>query len=263
MNLYASCAQALASIDPGEKRGLIQTLHQAARNGTLVIDADTPLATIALPGYPPELRLVPPHRVPKRNVSTPVGRTKLVHAIAHIEFNAMHLALDACYRFRAMPASYYEDWLMVAAEEAKHFGLLRASLERRGSGYGRFPAHNGLWEMAVATADDVMARMALVPLVLEARGLDVTPGLRDRFAQASDDEAVAILEVILQDEIGHVAIGNRWFRHACATRGLDPARTFIELAQKYRAPRPHLPLNRNARLQAGFTEAELAAMLEL
>lgn len=260
MKLFATCAQALASTDPAYKLELIDQLRGAAESCALEFDVTTPLATIESPGYPAGLRLVPPQRVPKRNVASPSGRTKLIHAIAHIEFNAMHLALDACYRFRAMPPAYYDDWLQVAAEEAKHFGLLQASLERRGSGYARYSAHNGLWEMAVATADSVLARMALVPLVLEARGLDVTPGLRERFAQAGDADAVSILDVILHDEIGHVAIGNRWFRHLCAAQGLEPAATFAALARVHHAPRPHLPLNREARLQAGFSESDLAAI---
>lgn len=261
MNLFATCAHALASTSAQEKRDLIDALHAAAQSHTLSFDLDTPLAPIGPPGYPAELHLVPPQRVPKRNMATPIGRAKLLHAIAHIEFNAMHLALDACYRFRGMPRAYYDDWLQVAAEEARHFALLQASLERRGCSYGRYSAHNGLWEMATATAHSVLARMALVPLVLEARGLDVTPGLRERFAQSGDDDAVAILDVILREEIGHVAIGMRWFRQACAEHALDPAATFVALTREHRAPRPHLPLNRAARLQAGFTEDQLTALL--
>lgn len=257
MNLFATCARALVSDNAQEKLELIAALHEAAESRTLTFDFDAALEPIGNPGYPVGLRLVPPQRAPKRNVASPIGRTKLIHAIAHIEFNAMHLALDACYRFRSLPRAYYDDWLRVAAEEAKHFGLLRASLERRGSGYGHYAAHNGLWDMAVATANSVLARMALVPLVLEARGLDVTPGLRDRFAQAGDDDAVAILDVILRDEIGHVMVGNRWFRQLCAQQGVDPGPTFVALTRQHRAPRPHLPLNREARLQAGFTEQEL------
>ncbi|MFM9886336.1 MAG: ferritin-like domain-containing protein [Burkholderiales bacterium] len=260
MKLFATCEEALALADPHDKRIVTDSLADAWHAGTIIIDIETPVRPIITPGFPRALRLVDPRQVEKRSMATGEGRAALAHAIAHIEFNAIHLALDACYRFRDMPAQYYGDWLGVAAEEARHFGLLAGYLGRHGYEYGSFPAHNGLWEMAESTRADVLARMALVPRVMEARGLDVTPGIRRRFAAAGDHEAVAILDVILQDEIGHIAIGNRWYRHLCEERNLDPQATFDDLAIEHRAPRPHLPLNRAARLAAGFHESELDRM---
>jgi len=212
------------------------------------------------PGRPLAPRLVHPRELPRRNVTTADGRAALLHAIAHIEFNAIHLALDACYRFRDMPDGFYADWLSVAAEEALHFSLLRAALVRRGFDYGAFAAHNGLWEMAAKTRHDVLVRMALVPRVLEARGLDATPEIRSRFAAVKDQEAVSVLDRILADEVRHVAIGNEWYRSLCRARGMDPSATFAALCVEFDAPRLQLPLNRSARLRAGFTEDEIAAM---
>ncbi len=251
------CAAALAHTDPHAKQSLVNALAEAWRTKSIAFDLETAVLPIRMPGFPATLNLVDPRQVPKRSTATPEGRVALVHAIAHIEFNAIHLALDACYRFRDMPSAFHGDWLAVAAEEAHHFSLLETYLLDRGFQYGSFVAHNGLWDMATLTTHDVLARMALVPRVMEARGLDVTPGIRRRFAAAGDHEAATILDVILQDEIGHVAIGNRWYGKLCADRGLDPQKTFESLALEHRAPRPHLPLNREARLAAGFHEAEL------
>lgn len=199
--------------------------------------------------------------VDKRKLSTAVGRAALIHSLAHIEFNAINLALDAIYRFRDMPQEFYGDWLQVATEEANHFTLLRGYLRTHGYDYGDFTAHNGLWEMAVMTAHDPMVRMALVPRVLEARGLDVLPGIMHKLASCGAHEAVEILKVILQDEVGHVAIGNRWYGFLCKQRGLEPMATFRSLLHEYNAPRLRGPLHTSARLAAGFTEAEMK-MLE-
>ncbi len=182
----------------------------------------------------------------------------LIHALAHIEFNAVNLALDALWRFPGMPQQYYSDWLRVSKEEAYHYAMLAAHLQTLGYQYGDFPAHDSLWEMVAKTSDDVMARMALVPRTLEARGLDAIPPLRAKIAQAGDMAAAAILDIILEDEIGHVEIGNRWYRHLCAQRGLEPRATYDELAQRYQAPTLKGPFNFAARKLAGFTENELA-----
>ncbi|MGH8457425.1 MAG: ferritin-like domain-containing protein, partial [Stenotrophobium sp.] len=175
---------------------------------------------------------------------------------AHIEFNAINLALDASWRFRGMPEDYYRDWLSVAQDEARHFLMLRARLAELGYAYGDFSAHNGLWEAAEKTRHDVLVRMALVPRVLEARGLDVTPGMIDRLQALGDTATMRILSVILQEEVRHVAIGTRWFRHLCAERGLDSTQTFTRLLEQYNM-RIRLPLNRVARAAAGFDEREL------
>ena len=213
-----------------------------------------------LPGRPARPRLVTPRDVPSRTPFTPEGRAALLHAIAHIEFNAINLALDAAFRFAGMPVAFYVDWLRVASEEALHFGLLREHLQSLGHDYGDFDAHDGLWLMTQRTADDVTARMALVPRTLEARGLDATPPLQDKFARAGDRRTVEILDVILRDEVGHVAIGNRWYRWLCERDGLDPVSHYAQLTQRHQAPRLRPPFNWPARLAAGFTEDELGQL---
>ena len=218
---------------------------------------------IQLPGRPAKPGLVAPKLVPKRKMDTVEGRAILWHSLAHIEFNAMNLALDAIWRFSNMPQAYYEDWLRVAKEEAYHFGLIDAHLQSFGYTYGDFPAHNSLWEMVERTTDSVIARMALVPRTMEARGLDAVPEIRDRFKQIKDERAVEILEIILHDEIGHVLVGNRWFNFLCANDNLSPIVTYRELAKKYRAPTLRGPFNFDAREQAGFTSEELEILESL
>lgn len=191
---------------------------------------------------------------------TPEGRAALIHALAHIEFNAINLALDALWRFPGMPVDYYADWLRVAAEEALHFSMLSGHLVTLGFCYGDFAGHDSLWDMADRTSADILARMALVPRTLEARGLDATPAVRAKLAQAGDKAAADILEIILRDEIGHVAIGNRWFGWLCDARRLDPLSTYENLARTYRAPNPRGPFNTEARRAAGFTEEEIARL---
>lgn len=184
----------------------------------------------------------------------------MIHALAHIEFNAINLALDAIWRFPGMPSDFYGDWLRVAAEEALHFSLLESHLRTLGFAYGDFPAHNSLWDMAEKTSGDVLARIALVPRTMEARGLDASPAVRAKLAQAGDQAAAGILDIILRDEIGHVATGNRWFGWLCKERGLDPVAIYADLAQDYKAPQPRGPFNLEARRAAGFSEAELAEL---
>jgi len=187
----------------------------------------------------------------------------LIHALAHIEFNAINLALDAVYRFRNLPREYYGDWLKVAAEEAQHFTLLREHLRSLDYDYGDIPAHNGLWEMAQKTAHDTLHRMALVPRVLEARGLDASPAIMKKLAVCGDQRAVEILAIIQRDEVGHVAIGNRWYRYLCTVRGLDPIATFRELLSQYGRLRLRRPFDEIARRDAGFTEQEMQMLNEL
>ncbi|MEY4764390.1 MAG: hypothetical protein RI907_1063 [Pseudomonadota bacterium] len=212
----------------------------------------------ALPGRPAQPALVPAKAVPSRSPFTLEGRAALLHAICHIEFNAINLGLDAVWRFPRMPTAFYLDWLRVAAEEAHHFRLLRDHLLTLGHAYGDFAAHDGLWSMCAKTAEDIVARMALVPRTLEARGLDATPLIQDKLMRAGDPRAVEILDIILRDEVGHVAIGNRWFHHLCGERGLDALTLYPQLVKRYEAPRLRPPFNQAARLAAGFTEAELA-----
>jgi uncharacterized ferritin-like protein (DUF455 family) len=206
---------------------------------------------------------VHPSGVKPRKLSTRQGRASFLHALAHIEFNAINLAWDAVYRFRGMPAEFYADWIRVADEEAQHFTLLNRRLTGLGRAYGDFPAHDGLWHMARVTAHDILVRMALVPRVLEARGLDVTPAMIIRLHQAGDAESAAVLETILQDEIGHVQAGTRWFQYNCRQRGLDPLNTFRSLLAEYAPGRIRAPFNASARQQAGFGSEEMALLEEL
>jgi uncharacterized ferritin-like protein (DUF455 family) len=254
--------QALAALRieaPQVKVDAVRALRRDARAG-LHVDVRAVLAPPPhLPGRPLRPVLVPPGRVPRRGTQTVHGRAALIHAIAHIEFNAINLALDAIWRFPALPHDYYYEWLGVAAEEAHHFTLLRDHLRTLGHDYGDFAAHDGLWAMAEKTRDDPIARMALVPRLLEARGLDVTPAMQARLVRADDRRAVAILDIILADEVGHVAIGNRWYRRLCAAAGFDPVAHEAALFARYAAPRPRPPFNFPARRAAGFTEEEVAA----
>jgi uncharacterized ferritin-like protein (DUF455 family) len=254
--------QTLLLPDPQQKVAL--ALYIRAQAATFLIASSADLkAPTGLPGCPARPPLRSHLDVPRRSPFTPQGLAALLHAVTHIEFNAINLALDAIWRFPGMPRAYYLDWLQVAAEEARHFSLLRAHLQTMGHDYGDFPAHTGLWDMARKTGDDVLARMALVPRTLEARGLDATPPMQARLRQVGTPaalRAVDILDIILRDEIGHVAIGNRWYRHLCAQRGLDPIATYAVLAQQYGAPRLKGPLNLAARRAAGFDDAELALL---
>jgi uncharacterized ferritin-like protein (DUF455 family) len=216
---------------------------------------------VAIPGCPEKPVLISPKNVKRRAMNTVEGRAALIHALVHIEFNAINLALDAIWRFAEMPREYYHDWLKVADEEALHFSLLLDHLNGMGYDYGDFPAHNSLWEMVDRTRGDVLARMALVPRTLEARGLDAVPAMQSKLLQAGDNRAAAILDIILKDEIGHVAIGNRWYAFLCVQRRLDPVATYDALVKEYEVPAQHGPLNLPARRAAGFTEAELAQLL--
>ena len=247
--------------DPAEKVAAVHAMHAAWHAGLLQLDEQASLSCSAsIPGRPEKPELVPPLAVGRRSMATPQGRGMLIHALSHIEFNAINLALDALWRFAGMPAEYYADWLRVADEEATHFHLLGSHLQQLGFAYGDFAAHDSLWEMVDRTRDDVMARMALVPRTLEARGLDAIPPLRAKLAQAGDQAAAAILDIILRDEVGHVEIGNRWFSHLCQQRGLALRPTYAELALRYRAPTPRGPFNIEARLRAGFSAEELQAL---
>ena len=218
----------------------------------------------ALPGRPDRPLLVAPVEVPQRSPFTAEGLAALLHAVCHIEFNAINLALDAVWRFAGMPADFYVDWLRVADEEATHFGLLRTHLNSLGFDYGEFPAHDGLWEMCVKTQHDVTARMALVPRTLEARGLDATPLIQARLRKVGSPaalRAIEILDTILRDEIGHVAIGNRWYGWLCERQQLDPVAHYRLLARTHSAPRLKPPFNEEARRAAGFRQQELDDLL--
>jgi uncharacterized ferritin-like protein (DUF455 family) len=260
MDLRQRALELLCLSDPAEKAAATRELFAAAH--TLQFDPQASLAEPAgLPGRPALPRLVPHGALARRSPFTPEGRAALLHSVAHIEFNAINLALDAVWRFAGMPHDYYRDWLGVAAEEALHFTLLREHLGTSlGHDYGDFEAHDGLWTMVERTKHDVVARMALVPRTLEARGLDAAPPMQAKLARAGDARAVEILGVILRDEVGHVAIGNRWYRWLCQREGLDPLVHYALLAERHEAPRPRPPFNLAARERAGFSADELALL---
>ena len=255
-NLFQQAARCISACDPDEKISLTRQVAAQWQAGELSRD-ESELLAIGEPGRPERPQLVAPRNLPRRSVATAEGQAALIHSICHIEFNAINLAWDAVYRFRDMPEAYYGDWIKVAKEEAYHFSLLREHLRDMGYDYGDFEAHNGLWEMCIDTAHDALIRMALVPRVLEARGLDVTPGIMKKLQQAGDENAVDLLKIIQRDEVGHVAIGSRWFHYLCEQRGLEPEATFQQLLKEYMKGGIKGPLDRQSRLQAGFSEAEL------
>jgi len=258
MELRAAALDALLESDPATKARAVAALRKASDEGTVTIDAGAVIdEPAAIPGRPARPELVPPLQVGRRSMGTPEGRAMLVHALAHIEFNAVNLSLDALWRFAGMPPQYYLDWLRVADEEALHFTMLSDHLGTLGYAYGDFPGHDSLWEMVAKTGDDVLARMALVPRTLEARGLDAIPPLRKKIAQAGDLAAALILDRLLIDEVGHVEIGNRWYLELCLERGLEPIATYDDLTLRYKAPVLKGPFNIEGRRAAGFTEAEL------
>jgi uncharacterized ferritin-like protein (DUF455 family) len=256
MPLRERALEVLCMVQPAEKAAATRALLDQVERHPLHPEAQL-AEPPGLPGRPDRPRLVPPKDVPTRSPFTSEGRAALLHAIAHIEFNAINLALDAVWRFAGMPDTYYRDWLRVASEEALHFTLLREHLLSLGHDYGDFDAHDGLWLMTQRTAHDIVARMALVPRTLEARGLDATPPLQAKFAKAGDTRAVEILAIILRDEVGHVAIGNHWYRWLCERAGHDPVTLYAELVERYAAPRLRPPFNREARRAAGFTDEEI------
>jgi uncharacterized ferritin-like protein (DUF455 family) len=263
MELRERALQALCEPEPRRKAALATALHAEARQ--LPLSPTAPVPAAVLPGRPELPRLVHPARVPRRSPSKPEGLAALLHAIAHIEFNAINLALDAAWRFDGMPREFHDDWVRVAAEEAYHFTLLAEHLQSLGHAYGDFPAHDGLWMMCEKTSGDVVARMALVPRTLEARGLDATPQIQAKLRQVNTPaamRAVEILDIILRDEIGHVAIGNHWYRFLCEREGLDPVTHYGALVDQYAAPRLYPPFNEEARLRAGFSAEELRRLRE-
>ncbi|MFO1351725.1 MAG: ferritin-like domain-containing protein [Gammaproteobacteria bacterium] len=258
--VFAAAWRALIEPDPDTKIALTEAAHHAWQSGSLTLESVAAPPRAVEPGRPPRLQLVHPRDLPRRGLHTAEGRCVFIHAIAHIEFNAINLALDAVTRFRDLPPEYYGDWLRVATEEAYHFRMVRDRLRDFGHDYGDFPGHDGLWDMARRTAHDVLTRMALVPRVLEARGLDVAPALIEKLLRVQDEATAGILKIILRDEIGHVAIGTHWFRYCCTLRGISAERTFHELLREYVRGELRGPFNLEARAQAGFSADELAGL---
>jgi uncharacterized ferritin-like protein (DUF455 family) len=261
VSLFAAARACLRAASPEEKVALTFATAEAFARGELAIEEDAPPPEpIRMPGRPERPKLVHPRELPRRGFGNAEGRAAFIHSIAHIEFNAIDLAWDAVYRFRGLPRDYYADWAQVAHDEARHFVMLRERLNDFGRDYGDYDAHNGLWEMTEKTAHSGLERMALVPRVLEARGLDVTPGMIVKLRQLGDDATADILEVILREEVGHVAAGSRWFRWHCEREGVEPESTFRRLLAEYGRGVLYGPFNLEARSAAGFSDEELDAL---
>lgn len=256
-NLFENAYQALRAPDVDQKITLVRQMQSDWQADKLIADPEIELPYTNKAGHPDKPDLVAPRNLPKRRLGSIQGQAAMIHAIAHIEFNAINLAVDAVYRFRDMPRDFYSDWIQVAAEEAYHFSLVSERLQQLGYAYGDFPAHNGLWDLAQITADDLLVRMALVPRVMEARGLDVTPDIMLKFKRIGDQATVDVLQVILDEEIGHVQAGTRWFHYLCAQRGLEPESTYFNLLEEHLKGSVSCPLHVPARLEAGFSESEL------
>ncbi len=262
-SLQERAAGVLATADPRAKAEAARRLaadwrDEGARPGD-------PLPDLGRPARPQQPPLVPPRAVPRRRITTsPAGRIALLHAIAHIELNAVDLAADLIARFgkEDFPIPFYDDWLRVLDEEGKHFLLLQARLEALGAAYGDLPAHDGLWQAAEATSDDVLARLAVVPLVLEARGLDVTPAMIRRLEAVDDGASAAALQVIYREEIGHVAIGRRWFAWAAEARGLEPWEAWPGLVRRYFKGALKPPFNHDGRAAAGLPRSGYEGLAE-
>ncbi|MEO7430807.1 MAG: ferritin-like domain-containing protein [Dokdonella sp.] len=259
-NVFDSAHRCLVCSDPAAKVESTFQFASAVLAGTLDQPACRSIESMLEPGRPTRPNLVAPRQLASRGLGSADGRAALVHAVAHIEFNAINLALDAIYRFRDMPTAYYADWASIAADEARHFSLLSARLEQLGFAYGDFDAHDGLWDMAMRTRGSCLERMALVPRVLEARGLDVTPGMIERLRHVGDLETTTILETILAEEVAHVAAGSRWFAWCCEREGVDAEETFRNLLDVHVRGSLRGPFNVEARLLAGFSREEIARL---
>ena len=257
-SLAAAAVAVLQTENADDKAQAARAMAQAWRAGALAWAFD--VAAPDRPARPRVPHLLPPNQMPKRGrAGSERARIALIHAVAHIELNAVDLACDMIVRFGdKAPRDFAEDWVRVADEEGLHFSLLQQRLRDWGACYGDLPAHDGLWEAAVDTQGDFIARLVVVPQVLEARGLDVTPTMQRRLRAVGDEAAADILDIILRDEIGHVAVGNRWFGWLCDARGLAREATFLGLCAAYGQTLPRPPFNVAARLAGGFSATELA-----
>lgn len=257
INLFEIAESCLCTPSVEAKLEVTERARQISREEGFSLDDRQPPKPASDARFPEQPKLVDPRHLPRRKLTTVDGKIAFLHAVAHIEFTAIQLAWDMVYRFRGMPAAFYDDWLEVAIEEAFHFSLVRGRLKHFGADYGQFPAHRGLWELAEETAHDVKARLALVPRVMEARGLDVTPAMIGKLDAAGDEATADILRIILRDEVGHVARGTRWFRYVCNEQGIDPMIEYFDLVKRHLRGAVRGPFNREARLAAGFSESEL------
>jgi len=256
-NLFDYAEACLHNADMAKKLALTHEAKARFDSGKLSLDMRKPVLDISRVAFPEKPQLLPPRLVPNRKLTQTGGVGAFFHAIAHIEFMAIYLAWDLLYRFRGLPKEFYQDWLTVADEEAQHFELICQHLQTQGLEYGELTAHSGLWGHARETSGDLLARLALVPRCMEARGLDVTPGI-SKFRQLDDAASVVLLERILADEVGHVERGSYWFKWCCQQQNLEPESQYQQLLkQYYQGGRPKGPFNREMRIIAGFSNTEL------
>ncbi|MGF6175695.1 ferritin-like domain-containing protein [Ensifer sp. 4252] len=261
-SLRGAAVEAIGAADLAVKTELAQEAARRWQRRALSLRSPLDRPVPLRPGRPEKPVLTPPTQVKKRSLGSLKGRIALLHSIAHIELNAVDLALDIVARFasESVPNSFFDGWMKVAFEEAKHFRMVRQRLNDLGADYGDLPAHDGLWQAAHDTRNDLTARLAVVPLILEARGLDVTPALQARMRETGDFETAAVLDVIYEDEKGHVAVGAKWFRFLCARERKDPAATFQQLVRaNFRGPLK-APFNDIARAEAGLTPSFYRSM---
>lgn len=239
----------------GDARGKAELAREVARRWRAgELEADGAVAMPDRPNRPERPELLLPRDMPRRSFKGERGRIALLHSIAHIELNAIDLAFDMAGRFQTadMPRAFFDDWVGVGDDEARHFSMLEDRLAAFGASYGDLPAHDGLWQAAEETARDLLARLAVVPMVLEARGLDVTPAMIERLIGAGDKESAVVLDTIYTEEQAHVGAGSRWFRHVCEVRGLEPQQTFHELVKRHFRGALKPPFNAVARQAAGL-----------
>jgi uncharacterized ferritin-like protein (DUF455 family) len=257
-NLFEFAEAFFDQVDIDRKLELTHQAWQANIAGELIFTSDRPILPIDQVEFPQKPELLAPRQMPRRNLNTADGVVAFFHAIAHVEFVAIYLAWDILYRFRDMPKDFYQDWLRVADEEAQHFALIRGHLRTMQVDYGDLPAHSSLWEHAKDTSGDLLGRLAMVPRCMEARGLDVTPALIEKFRILGDDAGVSILTRILADEVGHVELGSKWFKFVCRQHGFDAESKYRELIGRYYiGGKPKGPFNRELRKIAGFSDAEI------
>ncbi|MDI1232032.1 MAG: ferritin-like domain-containing protein [Methylobacter sp.] len=257
-NLFDFAEAFFCQANVDEKLALTHQAWQTYIAKELTFTSGRPVLPIDRVIFPARPELLAPRQMPRRKLTTTAGVAAFFHAIAHVEFVAIYLAWDILYRFRGMPDQFYQDWLRVADEEAQHFELIRMHLRAIEIEYGDLPAHSGLWDHAKDTADDLLGRLAMVPRCMEARGLDVTPALIEKFRILGDDASVAILTRILTDEVRHVERGSYWFKFVCQQRGFEAEAKYCELIdQYYIGGKPKGPFNRELRKIAGFSDAEI------
>jgi len=256
-NLFDFAETCLHRTDIAEKLRLTEAAWHLYQQGELQFNSLTTPKSIEYVRFPEQPELLAPRYMTRRKLGSPQGVQAFYHALAHIEFIAIYLAWDILYRFRGLPEQFYKDWLQVAHEEALHFSLIRTHLQSLGSDYGDFPAHQGLWEHAQETAHDLLARLAIIPRCMEARGLDVTPAMIKKIQKINDLKGVEILTRILADEQQHVRFGSDWFHYQCQKQQREPDAEFKRLILKYYNNIPKGPFNTEMRLKVGFSKNEI------